>query len=356
MNSNSTTPAGALLVGSVPLKNCDEVFALGSGVLGNHLRRIPDGETAERGNWIMFQHELFSGSPQFEFVRAPAKDDVYEEEFEWARLRSDVSIDDLNLGTLGYAEVADASFERFCTLKDKRVISPSTRFQVSLPTPLAVIMSFVHRDHRHLIEPAYQQRLVAELETIIDTIPPAELAIQWDIALEMALWEGMVESYFSPMKQGITDRLSELVNLVPAEVEVGMHLCYGSYKDKHFKEPEDVANMVELTNGVMAGLNRELTWLHMPVPVERDDESYYEALPGLDKSMITEIYLGLVHDSDGVSGTNKRINTASRFLPEFGVATECGMGRCDPKRVPGLLQIHADVANPVKGLTTRKPS
>ena len=28
MTSNSTTPAGALLVGSVPLKNCDEVCAL----------------------------------------------------------------------------------------------------------------------------------------------------------------------------------------------------------------------------------------------------------------------------------------------------------------------------------------
>lgn len=90
----------------------------------------------------------------------------------------------------------------------------------------------------------------------------------------------------------------------------------------------------------------------MPVPVERDDEGYFETLSGLNKSMITEIYLGLVHDSDGVPGTNKRINAASRFLPEFGVATECGMGRCDPKRIPGLLQIHADVANPVIGTKT----
>lgn len=348
MNSNSVTPAGALLVGSVPLKNCEEVFTLSSQILGNHLRRIPDGETGERVNWIMFQHELFSGNPQFEFVSAPAKDDVYEEEFEWARLPTNVSVESLELGTLGYADAASGSFERFCSLKDKGVISPNTRFQISLPTPLAVITSFVHREHRHLVEPAYQQRLLAELETIIDTFPPAELAIQWDIALEIALWEGMIECYFSPMKQGITDRISELINLVPASVEVGMHLCYGSYKDKHFKEPEDTANMVELTNGVTAGLNRDLTWLHMPVPVDRDDENYFEALSGLNKSKITEIYLGLVHDSDGVSGTNRRINTASRYLPEFGVATECGMGRCDPERIPGLLQIHADVANPAK--------
>ena len=348
MSSNSRTPKGALLVGSVPLENSEEVFTLSSQILGNHLRRMPDGETGERDNWIMFQHELFSGNPHFEFVSARARDDVYEEEPEWAQLRADVSIEDLELGSPGYAQAANASFERFCSLKDKGVITPACRFQVSLPTPLAVIMSFVHREHRHLVEPAYHQRLVAELETIIETIPPAELAIQWDVALEMALWEGIVECYFSPMKKGVADRLSELINLVPAGVEVGMHLCYGSYKDKHFKEPEDTANMVELTNGVMAGLNRELTWLHMPVPVERDDESYFEALPGLNKSSISEIYLGLVHDSDGVSGTNRRINTAARFLSEFGVATECGMGRCDPERIPGLLQIHADVANPVR--------
>ena len=335
-------------MGSVPLKNCEEVFNLSSEVLGNHLRRIPDGETGERVNWLMFQNEIFSSSPQLEFVSAPAGDDVYGEEFEWARLRPNVSIESLELGTLGYADAANGSFERFCSLKDKGVISPTCRFQVSLPTPLAVMMSFVHRDQRHLIEPVYQQRLLSEIETIIDTIPAAELAMQWDVALEMALWEGMLESYFSPMKKGITARLSKLVNLIPGEVEVGMHLCYGSYKDKHFREPENTANMVELTNGVLAGLERELTWLHMPVPVERDDESYFEALLGLNKSMITEIYLGLVHDSDGVSGTNQRINTAARFLPEFGVATECGMGRCSPKRIPGLLQIHADVANPVK--------
>jgi hypothetical protein len=27
-------------------------------------------------------------------------------------------------------------------------------------------------------------------------------------------------------------------------------------------------------------------------------------------------------------------------VPEFGVATECGWGRTDPARVPGLLDSH----------------
>lgn len=348
MSSSSMIPTGALLVGSLALKDREEVFTLSSQILGNHLKRIPDGETGERDTWCMFQKEVFANSPQIELVQASAMDAEKYGHENWARLRADVSIDDLELGSLGYAEAAAASLKSFRSLKDRGVISPSCRFQVALPTTLAVIESFVHEDHRLLIEPVYQRCLLAELETIIDTVPPAELAIQWDVALEIALWEGLLECYFTPMKTGITDRISEHINAVPEGVEVGMHVCYGDYENKHFKEPEDTANMVELTNGVMAGLNRELTWLHMPVPVERDDESYFVALSGLNKSSIREVYLGLVHESDGVSGTTQRINTAAKYLPKFGVATECGMGRRDPKQIPGLLQIHADVANPVK--------
>ena len=103
--------------------------------------------------------------------------------------------------------------------------------------------------------------------------------------------------------------------------------------------------MVELINGVQDKLQRELTWIHMPVPQNRDDDDYFEPLTGLQCSATTEVYLGLVHGADGVNGTLKRIEKATGYLPEFGVAAECGMGRCEPKTIANLLQIHADVAN-----------
>jgi hypothetical protein len=31
---------------------------------------------------------------------------------------------------------------------------------------------------------------------------------------------------------------------------------------------------------------------------------------------------------------------------EFGVATECGLGRRDPATIPDLLRLHAEVAGP----------
>ena len=58
----------------------------------------------------------------------------------------------------------------------------------------------------------------------------------------------------------------------------------------------------------------------------------------------TEIYLGLIHAADGVEGTRKRIELARKYVPKFGVATECGFARArKPDVVQCLLAIHADV-------------
>jgi hypothetical protein len=58
----------------------------------------------------------------------------------------------------------------------------------------------------------------------------------------------------------------------------------------------------------------------------------------------TEIYLGLIHVADGVEGARKRIELARKYVPRFGVATECGFARArKPDVVRRLLAIHADV-------------
>ena len=43
--------------------------------------------------------------------------------------------------------------------------------------------------------------------------------------------------------------------------------------------------------------------------------------------------------------TKKRIEAAEKYAPEFGISTECGLGRRDPATLPELLRIHAEVAD-----------
>jgi hypothetical protein len=43
---------------------------------------------------------------------------------------------------------------------------------------------------------------------------------------------------------------------------------------------------------------------------------------------------------DGEAGDRRRIETARRFIAEFGIAGECGWGRTAPARLAGLLGGH----------------
>jgi hypothetical protein len=53
-----------------------------------------------------------------------------------------------------------------------------------------------------------------------------------------------------------------------------------------------------------------------------------------------QLYLGLIHENDG-AGDKARAETARRHVKDFGLATECGWGRKDASRVPGLIAAHA---------------
>ena len=50
--------------------------------------------------------------------------------------------------------------------------------------------------------------------------------------------------------------------------------------------------------------------------------------------------LGLIHHTDGVEGTHKRMLAANKVVQDYAIATECGMGRRPPETIQELLRIH----------------
>jgi hypothetical protein len=208
------------------------------------------------------------------------------------------------------------------------------------------VVSFVALLDRALVEPAYQRQMLAELEALLTAIPAAQLAIQWDVAVEVALLEGIAPTHLPDPWTDSVERLVNLGKAVPEQVELGYHLCYGALGQRHFMEPADLGLVVRLANAVASGLARPLTWIHVPVPPTRDDDGYFAPLDELDLAPGTEVYLGLVHDQDGISGTQRRIAAAAKHLARFGVATECGLGQRPADSIADLLRIHAAVAAP----------
>src|SRR3546814_20450640 len=62
--SDDRTPI--ILVGSVHLRDEQEVFSAVSGTLGDRIRAIADGETGERTNWIHWQKSVLDQAPMLE--------------------------------------------------------------------------------------------------------------------------------------------------------------------------------------------------------------------------------------------------------------------------------------------------
>ncbi|MDQ6907990.1 MAG: hypothetical protein M3176_14300, partial [Chloroflexota bacterium] len=262
------------------------------------------------------------------------------------RLRPGADRSEIAFDNLGYADAAIASYQTFARLKREGTIPAATRFLVCLPTPLAPVTAFIERASQSAVEPPYEAQMLAEVDRICAAIPRDQLAIQWDTAVEFAIWEGVGwQSHLDDVRGGIIDRLVRIGEHVPADVEMGYHLCYGDAGHQHFVQPKDAANLVTVANDVSARVQRPINWIHMPVPRERDDESFFAPLADLKLHPETELYLGLVHYTDGVEGARKRIAAAQRFVPTFGVATECGFGRRPPETVAPLMEIHRDVAD-----------
>ncbi len=109
-------------------------------------------------------------------------------------------------------------------------------------------------------------------------------------------------------------------------------------------EPVDMRDMVDVANRLSTDIERPIQLIHMPVPRDRSDDAYFAPLSELRLKRETELSLGLVHFTDGVAGSRKRLSTAERHVKAFSIATECGFGRRDPKTIPELLRIHAEIA------------
>ena len=199
------------------------------------------------------------------------------------------------------------------------------------------------------VEAAYERAMLAEVAALCRHIPHRDLCIQWDLCNEMVIWDGQRTSavpYPEVTRAALLARMARICAGVPDDVELGLHLCYGDFAGHHFVEPKDASAMVEFANALARTIAHKLAYIHMPVPIERTDDAFHRPFGELALAEGTELYLGVVHAGDGVEGAKARIGAAGRYVPRFGIATECGMARARTEAtVRSLLDIHAKVCS-----------
>ncbi|MCJ1383980.1 hypothetical protein MMC17_007094 [Xylographa soralifera] len=339
----SYQPHGVLFVGSVPLASNVEVFKRLCEELPQRLSTIPDGETGERCNYIGWQTKYFPSETVHLYLGGTAP----------SAPTSNYTIESVQ--PTRYNEAAISSYKSFIKLREEGIIPQNLRFQVSLPTPFNCILGPVRPEFQEQLEPLYEKRFLASLDRILREIPAEDLVVQWDmcfdvIALEFdrgEITDQRFKPYFSPVKEGLLERLSRLCAVIPPNVGLAFHLCYGDLRHKHFLEPKDTGLLVDLANSIVRMLDgrHDIEWFHLPVPKGRTDAAYFEPLKKLDIKG-ARLYLGLVHVYDE-EGTQERIRVAySTYQRPFGVATECGMGRTPKEHLDSILHISKRVTTP----------
>ena len=103
--------------------------------------------------------------------------------------------------------------------------------------------------------------------------------------------------------------------------------------------PDDLSGAVELANAFVAASGRRVDWVHLPV-LDRTDDAFFAPLARLNPQG-ARVYLGVIHNMERY---RERIAAARKFLPTFGVAAYCGLGRHDPAELQSVLADHVAAA------------
>ena len=338
-----------LLVGSVPLKSVEDVMRTFGGEFGPYLPAIPDGEVGERKSWVVrLSYRVFHGHIDLDTIKRPARAEDGREQL-MPRGREDgwqfkvkPGIENVKFGNpgyrLGYARDAIASYFVFKTLRERGVLPKGMRFQISMPMVNSVIRPLFFPEVSDLpkIRPGYEEAIAGELDAILDAIPHEDLAIQWDMAWEIAAaYDGYPGAPGESDIATHTKSVAGLSKKLPEKVALGFHFCFGTYGGWPRFAPKDLGRAVELINASVTATGRRVDWVHIPT-LDNTDDAFYAPLAKLDLKGARP-YIGMIHSMPSFA---QRLAVARKFLPDFGLAAYCGFGRVPPEEMKQVMADH----------------
>ncbi|MCU0482926.1 MAG: hypothetical protein MUC54_01400 [Chloroflexi bacterium] len=343
------TAVGAHLVGGLKADTAEAAMRQAAETLGTRLERLTDGETGPRAQWIWWQIDKLLALPGVQMGPPKINPESGNPDYEQFPGLDVVPGTKIPPRHLGYADAAIESYAAFRRLRAEGLVAADVRFQVSLPTAYAVIVAWVNAPTRAFLD-EFERAMLAELEAIAAAIPAADLAIQWDVAVEIGAIEGVfVPSADLAGEAFLVEALRRAVKAVKPPVATGIHLCYGDYRHRHFAVPRDLSIPVRLANAVLA--ESELDFVHMPVDREGGRLPGYFA-PLADLKAGPGLALGVIDYENDAERIDALVAAADATGRTYAVATECGMSRLGERgeavTLADLLAQHARVSAAIR--------
>jgi hypothetical protein len=339
-----------LLVGSLPADSTENALRAAGELFGDLVFALPDGETGPRAGWVSYERErLVRPNPAVDTVQetaSPTGLPRHAYETPVFKIRADAG-GKLHWDSWPRIDDAIASYQVFRRLREDGVLPAGVRFQIGLPFPSSALNGFKadFASDYPVAEPAFEDLVARELRRLTEAIPPGDLAVQWDVCYEVLDIEGVLAWTAPGAWERFTGPVGRLTRLIPDEVLVGYHLCYGTFPEWPMYEARDMSLLVRMANHAVANSGRTVDWLHLAGPryLRSEDDGFFAPLADLEPGD-ARIYLGIILPIDGVPGLIRRKTTASRHLADFGVAMYCGFGRQPGRDGMETMRAHREAA------------
>ena len=291
-----------LLVGSLPADSTEAALRTGGAIFGDVVFALPDGETGPRAAWVGYERErLCRPHPDIVTVsETVSPTGLPRHAYETPVFAVRAGVQELTFDRWPRIDDAIASYEVFRRLRDDGVIGDHLRFQVGLPFPVSALNAFkadFAADYPVMAQ-AYEEMVERELARLIAAIPPAQLAIQWDLAYETLDNEGVIAWMPGDAWERFAGPVSRLTRQIPDDVLVGYHFCYGTFPEWPMHEARDMALIVAMANHAIAHSGRPVDWIHLAGPryLRSEEDRFFAPLADLrlDAAHPTRVYLGIV--------------------------------------------------------------
>jgi hypothetical protein len=342
-----------LLVGSLPAASTDSALRQASGFFGDLVFALPDGETGPRAAWVSYERErLVRPNPGVVTVQeTESPTGLPRHAYETPVFGIHPGVTELHWDSWPRIDDAITSYQVFRALRAEGVIGPGLRFQVGLPFPASALNAFkadFAADYP-VAERGFEDLVARELRRLTDSIPAEDLAVQWDMAYEVQDLEGVLAWTPEGAWERFAGPVTRLTRLIPDDVLVGYHLCYGTFPEWPMYEARDLGLLVRMANFAVANSGRPVDWIHLAGPryLRSEDRSFFRPLTDLEPGD-TRVFLGIVLPIDGQAGLRRRVDTASRYISDFGVAMYCGFGRQPGVDGTQTMREHAQVVRAVR--------
>ena len=341
-----------LLVGSLPAQSAEGALRAAAREYEGLVFALPDGETGPRAAWAGYERERLvrPNAAVVTVVETASPTGIPRHAYETPVFALKPGTEP-RFGTWPRIDDAIASYEVFAALRAEGVIGAGIRFQVGLPFPHSALSGFKDdfaRDYP-VVSAAFEDLVAREIARLTSAIPPGDLALQWDMAYETQDIEGVLAWTPEGAWERFAGPVRRLSRLVPEDVLLGYHLCYGTFPEWPMYEARDMGVLVRMANYAVAESGRRVDWLHLAGPryLRSEDKSFFRPLVDLEPGD-ARVFLGIVLPVDGAPGLRRRVATASRYIDDFGVAMYCGFGRQPGADGMETMREHARVVREVR--------